>query len=243
MYRFAVAVAGYLSSIPFLAIPDTAAHAQQAAPTAVAVGTVAAERRPIERCGVLVGRVEAVERVEVRARVTGYLEEVLFKEGDMVKEGAPLYRIEKGLFEAAVTSAEAALERSKAAKTLSDIQLKRAQELLDRNSGTVCREIRRWPPINRPMGRSWPTSQPGNREDQPRLHLDQLTYHRKSRQDQHHQGQCRRSQQWRADDDRQPGSDVCQLPGKPAGLSRSTRTKGEGRSRSRSGSVFRTGRI
>ncbi len=55
----------------------------------------------------------------------------------MVKEGTPLYRIEKGLFEAAVTSAEAALERSKAAKTLSDIQLKRAQELLDRNSGTV----------------------------------------------------------------------------------------------------------
>jgi membrane fusion protein (multidrug efflux system) len=86
---------------------------------------------------VLVGRVEAVERVEIRARVTGYLEEVLFKEGDLVKEGAPLYRIEKGLFEAAVASAEAAVERSKAAKVLTDLQLRRAQELLDKNSGTI----------------------------------------------------------------------------------------------------------
>ena len=137
MYRSAFAVAGYLSIIPFLAILDTAAHAQQAAPATIAVGTVAAERRPIERSGVLVGRVEAIQRVEVRARVTGYLEEVLFKEGDMVKEGAPLYRIEKGLFEAAVTSAEAALERSKAAKVLTGLQLQRAQDLLDRNSGTV----------------------------------------------------------------------------------------------------------
>ena len=137
MYRSAFAVAGYLSIIPFLAILDTAAHAQQAAPATIAVGTVAAERRPIERSGVLVGRVEAIQRVEVRARVTGFLEEVLFKEGELVKEGAPLYRIEKGLLEAAVTSAQAALERSKAAKVLTDLQLKRAQELLDRNSGTV----------------------------------------------------------------------------------------------------------
>ena len=137
MYRFVVTSCYLAGTFGLLACINPPAQAQQAAPAAVAVGTVAAERKPIERSGVLVGRVEAVERVEVRARVTGYLEEVLFKEGDMVKEGAPLYRIEKGLFEAAVTSAEAALERSKAAKTLSDIQLKRAQELLDRNSGTV----------------------------------------------------------------------------------------------------------
>jgi membrane fusion protein, multidrug efflux system len=140
MQRLAFAVVGYLLS-SLVSLTGTwsgvQAQAQQAAPTAIAVGTVAAERRPIERSGTQVGRVEAIERVEVRARVTGFLDEVLFKEGEMVKEGAPLYRIEKGLFEAAVTSAEAALERSKAAKALSEIQLKRAQELLDRNSGTV----------------------------------------------------------------------------------------------------------
>jgi membrane fusion protein (multidrug efflux system) len=115
----------------------TLAHAQQNPPTAIAVGTVAAERKAIARSGVFVGRVEAVQRVEIRARVTGYLEEVLFKEGDLIKEGAPLYRIERGLFEAAVTAAEAAIERSKAAKILTELQLRRAQELLDKNSGTV----------------------------------------------------------------------------------------------------------
>jgi len=138
MHRFVIAFGCCLAgTFGFLGCINTSAQAQQAAPPAIAVGTIAAERKPIERSGVLVGRVEAVQRVEVRARVTGYLEEVLFKEGDLVREGAPLYRIEKGLFEAAVTAAQAALERSKAAKTLSEIQLKRAQELLDRNSGTA----------------------------------------------------------------------------------------------------------
>ena len=138
MHRLAFAAVGYLSStLVFLTCICFGVQAQQAPPTAIAVGTVAAELKPIERSGTLVGRVEAVQRVEVRARVTGFLDEVLFKEGEMVKEGTPLYRIEKGLFEAAVTSAEAALERSKAAKTLSEIQLKRAQDLLDRNTGTV----------------------------------------------------------------------------------------------------------
>jgi membrane fusion protein, multidrug efflux system len=138
MHRFPIIVFGYLSSsLAFLTFFDTGVHAQQATPAPIAVGTVAAERKPIERSGVLVGRIEAVQRVEIRARVTGFLEEVLFKEGELVKEGAPLYRIERGLFEAAVTSAEATLERSKAAKVLTDLQLKRAQELLDRNSGTV----------------------------------------------------------------------------------------------------------
>ena len=55
---------------------------------------------------------------------------MLFKEGDLIKEGAPLYRIEKGLFEAQVRQAEGALERSKAAKALSAWQLSRAEELV-----------------------------------------------------------------------------------------------------------------
>jgi membrane fusion protein (multidrug efflux system) len=69
--------------------------------------------------------------------VTGFLEEVKFKEGDLVKEGAPLYLIEQGLYKAAVESAQGALERSKAAKTLTEIQLSRAQELLNRQAGTA----------------------------------------------------------------------------------------------------------
>jgi membrane fusion protein (multidrug efflux system) len=111
--------------------------AQQQPPTAVPVGVLKAERRPIAQSGEYVGRVEAISRVEIRARVTGFLEAVLFKEGDLIKEGAPLYRIEKGLFEAQVRQAEGALERSQAAKALSALQLSRAEELVEKQAGTV----------------------------------------------------------------------------------------------------------
>src|SRR5579864_8822975 len=52
-------------------------------------------------------------------------------------QGAPLYRIEKGLFQAAGEQAQGALERSKGAQALTAIQLQRAQDLLDKNAGTV----------------------------------------------------------------------------------------------------------
>jgi membrane fusion protein (multidrug efflux system) len=110
---------------------------QEAAPAAVAVGTVVAELRPIARTIEFVGRVAAIEQVEVRARVTGYLDEVLFKEGELVKVGDPLYRIEKGLFEADVRNAQGALERSKASLNLAVLQRQRAVELLAKNAGTA----------------------------------------------------------------------------------------------------------
>ena len=109
----------------------------QQQPTAVPVGVAKAERKPIAKAGDFVGRVEALSRVEIRARITGYLEEVLFREGDLIKEGTPLYRIEKGLFQAQVRQAEGALERSQAAKTLSALQLARAEELVEKQAGTL----------------------------------------------------------------------------------------------------------
>ena len=111
--------------------------AQQAQPAAVPVGTVYAERQSISNIRDFVGRVEATGRVDIRARVQGYLEQVLFKEGDIVKKGDQLYQIEKGLFQAAVEAAKGALERSKAAKTLTAIQLQRAQDLLEKSAGTA----------------------------------------------------------------------------------------------------------
>jgi membrane fusion protein (multidrug efflux system) len=111
--------------------------AQQPAPATVPVGVVRAELKPISKTKDFVGRVESINRVQIVARVTGFLEEVKFKEGDFLKEGSPLYLIEQGLFKAAVQQAQGAVERSKAAKTLTEIQLQRAQELLNRAAGTV----------------------------------------------------------------------------------------------------------
>jgi membrane fusion protein (multidrug efflux system) len=120
-----------------LVLPSHAQQTAPAAPAAVPVGVVKAEKKAIAKSLDFVGRVEAIDKVEVRARVTGYLEAVLFKEGDMVEVGAPLYRIEHGLFQAAVEQAQGALERSNASRALTEIQLQRAQDLLDKQAGTA----------------------------------------------------------------------------------------------------------
>jgi membrane fusion protein (multidrug efflux system) len=117
------------ATIATLGFPASAQ--QTAAP--VPVGTVIAEKQPISKTQDFVGRVEAINRVEIRARVKGYLEAVLFKEGDLIKEGAPLYRIEKGLFEAEVGQAQGALETSKAQYQLATKSRKRQEELFAKN--------------------------------------------------------------------------------------------------------------
>jgi membrane fusion protein, multidrug efflux system len=109
---------------------------EHAAPHAVPVTTVAAEAKPVSETKDFAGRVEAIDRVEIRARVTGYLEAMLFKEGESVKEGQPLYRIEQDLFKAAVEQSQGALEASKASKKLSKSELDRANELLASSYGT-----------------------------------------------------------------------------------------------------------
>src|SRR5271166_6084255 len=109
---------------------------QSAAPQAVPVTTVIAQEKPVAQAKDFVGRIEAIERVEVRARVTGYLDAVLFKEGELVQEGQPLYRIEPDMFKAAVEQAEAAIAGAKASRILSKVELDRAKELLQKSFGT-----------------------------------------------------------------------------------------------------------
>jgi len=112
-----------------------AAGAQQ--PATPTVSVIAAEKRPVTESVRFVGRIQAIERVDIRARVTGFLEAVLFQDGDRVKTGAPLYRIEKGPFEAAVEQAKATLLRVRAQLDNATIQRQRAEDLLKTNSGTV----------------------------------------------------------------------------------------------------------
>jgi membrane fusion protein (multidrug efflux system) len=113
------------------------AQTQKEESAAVTVGTVAAVRKPTVQTVDFVGRVEAINRVDVRARVTGYLDAVLFKEGALIKAGDPLYRIEKDLFEAAVEQAQGSLTRSNGSRDLTEIQLARAEDLLAKAAGTA----------------------------------------------------------------------------------------------------------
>ncbi|MEL6575176.1 MAG: efflux RND transporter periplasmic adaptor subunit [Pseudomonadota bacterium] len=85
---------------------------------------------------VFTGRFEAAQEVELRARVSGYLESVTFEDGTLVNEGDVLFTIDQRPFEAAVRRAEAALASAKAAADLAQIELDRATQLAERNVGT-----------------------------------------------------------------------------------------------------------
>ena len=113
------------------------AMAQQAPTQAIPVGVVPATLQPVTRSADFVGRIEAVQRVDVRARVTGFLEDVLFKEGDLVKAGDPLYQIEKPPFEAAVQQARGALVQAQGTYANATVALQRAEELIKTNATPV----------------------------------------------------------------------------------------------------------
>ena len=113
-----------------LALAAGAAPLRAATPPAVTVGTIVAERRPVAAALEFVGRIEAVGRVDIRARITGTLESVLFKEGGIVAQGAPLFRIEPGTFEAALKQAEGDLAKAQGQQVYATVQRKRAEDLV-----------------------------------------------------------------------------------------------------------------
>ncbi len=114
-----------------------AAFAQQppgAPPPAVLVQ--AAEMRTLAPQHEYIGRVQATDKVEIRARVQGYLGSRKFADGDPIKEGQLLFTIEPDTYEATVAQRKAQRDSATAALTNADNQLKRAQELIRTNAGT-----------------------------------------------------------------------------------------------------------
>ena len=75
---------GAVLAVLLAAAPALAQFGPQGPP---AVGVVPAERRGVTETAEFVGRVEAVNRVEIRARVTGFLEQQTFREGAEVRAG------------------------------------------------------------------------------------------------------------------------------------------------------------
>lgn len=82
----------------------------------------------------LVGRVEAVERVDVRPRVAGYVTGVSYREGSEVAAGAVLFTIDARPYRAALARATADLVRAKARAELARLEAKRAETLLAANA-------------------------------------------------------------------------------------------------------------
>lgn len=111
------------------AVGTAAAASTAAAAPAPVVHVAAVQRRAVAPQFTQVGRVEAARRVEIRPRVAGHIDAVLFREGDIVRAGQPLFRIDPRPF-------DVALERARA-----DLQLARARESLARSEADRARRL------------------------------------------------------------------------------------------------------
>jgi RND family efflux transporter MFP subunit len=76
-----------------------------------------------------VGRFVAIESVEVRARVSGYLDAIHFRDGQNVRKGDLLFTVDRRPFETSLAQAQASLEQAKANLAFADADLKRGQNV------------------------------------------------------------------------------------------------------------------
>jgi membrane fusion protein, multidrug efflux system len=100
-----------------------------------AVGIFEAIRRPITETDEFLGRIEAINRVSVVARVTGFLDQRLFVEGAEIKKGDLLYRLERGPFEADLASKQATVAQLQATLENAKLTTERARTLLGGPAG------------------------------------------------------------------------------------------------------------
>jgi membrane fusion protein (multidrug efflux system) len=106
-------------------------HKQAAAPPPPpAVGVSAAAMKGVSRSDQFVGRIQAIGIVQVRTRVEGFLEKVLFTEGQDVKAGDILYQIEKVQYQAQVDQAKANLAAAQATAVNAQLQYNRSLQLV-----------------------------------------------------------------------------------------------------------------
>lgn len=113
----------------------TPAFAQRPPAGPPAVGVTKAETLPITETNSFVGRIQAINRVDLVARVTAFLEQQKFVEGNEVKSGDLLYQLERGPFAADLAAKQAAVEQAQAQLQLSTLTLARAETLLGTPAG------------------------------------------------------------------------------------------------------------
>jgi len=100
------------------------------------VGVITVERRPMTDSYEFNGRIQAINSVNIVARVTAFLEQQLFTEGTDVKKGDLLYVLERPSYQAAVDVQKAAIAQAQAQLDNGKIELRRKQQLLEKSAGT-----------------------------------------------------------------------------------------------------------
>lgn len=133
--QFCLAVAG-LASLLVVSGCGRAEQRAKAAPPPPAVTVVAVAADDIRPSVSFTGRVQARDKVDLRARVEGFLEKRLFDEGQDVEEGDLLFVIEQAPYKASIAEIEADIQKAQAALRLADLEVERASQLVAREVGT-----------------------------------------------------------------------------------------------------------
>lgn len=111
---------------------------QNAAPQAPAVSAADVVVKSISQWDSFNGRIEAVESVQLRPRVSGYIEKVNYTDGQEVKKGEVLFTIDDRTYRAALEQAQATLARAKTQASLARSEASRTDKLI--NTNVVSRE-------------------------------------------------------------------------------------------------------
>jgi len=121
-------------SLPVLTGCSGSVAAPKAAPKPVSVVVATPTVEMVTEHEEFTGRTIAVETVEMRARVSGYLEKVLFKDGEVVKAGQPLFEIDARPYQAEVERTKATVDQLQARLDKLTSQEERAAKLLKMRS-------------------------------------------------------------------------------------------------------------
>lgn len=102
-------------------------------PPPLSVETITVKKEAVPIWLEYTGKTEASQRIEVRARVSGVLEEIHFEDADLVEKGQKLFTIEKASYQASLDQALAVVEQHRAALKLAVTDVKRYKPLVDKD--------------------------------------------------------------------------------------------------------------
>ncbi len=129
-----LAAASFVSAV-VATTSDAALAAPPPAPPPPVVGVATVHSQPVTSSAQYIGRIQAIDRVALIARVTAYLDKRLFDEGAEVKKGDLLYVLEQGPFQAQVLAQQGTLAQAQANVVNARVNFQRQAQLLKTPAG------------------------------------------------------------------------------------------------------------
>ncbi|MGJ8657359.1 MAG: efflux RND transporter periplasmic adaptor subunit [Akkermansiaceae bacterium] len=123
-----------LAAISLSSCSEKEQQAQQQPQGPMPVTVAAPIKKSIKLTETYTGRFEAKEQVEIRSRVSGYIDKIHFQEGQEIKEGQPMFSIDPSLFDAEIAIAKARIAQIETSIKLAKSSLTRATSLVAKNA-------------------------------------------------------------------------------------------------------------